>query len=118
MPLAVAVDELDDRMGSNLRVGSFGRFQGVYHAHWEWSRFELAVPSRWVPRNRPVLCELVPGDAPFPTALAAPTGRHHPATRIAVTVDADVIAHGNFGHRGTLRWRLLVRRWVAVERLG
>jgi hypothetical protein len=105
-------------MSSNLRVGSSGRFQGVYHAHWEWSRFELAVPSRWLPGNRRVLCELVAGAAPFPVALGELPGRHDPAARFAVTVDADVIAHGNFGHRGTLRWRLLVRRWVAVERLG
>jgi len=63
-----------DGMNSDLQVGSSGRFQGVYHRHWEWSRFELAVPSRWFPRNRRVLCELVPGAAPLPAALAVPAG--------------------------------------------
>jgi len=105
-------------MSGSLQVGSSGRFQGVYHAHWEWSRFELAVPSRWRPGNRRVLCELVAGAGPFPAALAVPAGRHDPGARFAVTVDADVNAHGNFGHLGTLRWRLLVRHWVTVERLG
>jgi hypothetical protein len=105
-------------MSGSLQVGSSGRFQGVYHAHWEWSRFELAVPSRWRPGNRRVLCELVAGAGPFPAALAVPAGRHDPGARFAVTVDADIIAHGNFGHLGTLRWRLLVRHWIAVERLG
>jgi hypothetical protein len=104
-------------MSSDLQVGSAGRFQGVYYRHWEWSRFELAVPSRWLLRNRRVLCELVAGAAPLPAALAVPAGRHEPAARFAVTVDAEVIAHGRFGHQGTLRWRLLVRRWVAVEPL-
>jgi hypothetical protein len=64
-----------------------------------------------------VLCELVTGTAPFPAALVL-TDRYHSGRRFAVTVDADVIAQGHFGHLGTLRWRLLVRRWVAVERLG
>jgi hypothetical protein len=104
-------------MSGGLQVGSSGRFQGVYYAHWEWSRFELVVPSRWRPGNRRVLCELVAGAGSFPAALAVPAGRHDPGARFAVTVDADVIAHGNFGQLGTLRWRLLVRHWVAVERL-
>ncbi|MFU8872415.1 hypothetical protein [Micromonospora sp. SL4-19] len=35
--------------------------------------------------------------------------------KFAVTLDADVIERGNFGHKGTLRWRLSVRRWVHVQ---
>jgi len=71
--------------------------------------------AAWQPLG---LCEPVTKAAPFPAALAVPTGRHDPGARFAVTVDADVVAQGNFGHRGTLRWRLLVRHWVAVQRLG
>jgi hypothetical protein len=99
-----------------LEVGSSGRFRGIYHVHWEWSRFELPVASRW---RRRVLCELVSEDVLWPAAIrgAARAGRRAPTRRFAVTVDADVVARGSFGHLGTLRWRLLVRRWVDVEPL-
>jgi hypothetical protein len=71
---------------------------------------------RW---RRRVLCELVSEDVLWPAAIrgAAGAGRRAPTRRFAVTVDADVVARGSFGHLGTLRWRLLVRRWVDVEPL-
>jgi hypothetical protein len=107
---------MSDADGAVLEVGSSGRFRGTYHAHWEWSRFELPVASRW---RRRVLCELVSEEVPWPATIrgVAGAGRRGPTRRFAVTVDADVVARGNFGHLGTLRWRLLVRRWVDVKPL-
>lgn len=108
--------DADGSDGPVLEVGSSGRFRGIYHAHWEWSRFELPAASWW--RQR-VLCELVSEAVPWPAAIrdTAGTGRRGPTRRFTVTVDADVVARGSFGHRGTLKWRLLVRRWVDVEPL-
>jgi hypothetical protein len=108
-------------IAGDLRVGTSGRFQGIYYLHWEWTRFEftVTVPARnwrWR-RRRLVRCELVPEPAPLPDVIeqaARPVGRG-PGARFAVTVDADIIDHGSFGHRGTLRWRLAVQRWVTVQ---
>jgi hypothetical protein len=49
-----------------LQVGSSGRFRGIYHAHWEWSRFELPAASRW---RRSVLCELLSEEVPWPAPI-------------------------------------------------
>lgn len=117
-------DEYALPMASDLRVGASGRFQGIYHLHWEWTRFEftVAVPSRWWRRRRRVLGELIPDPAPLPKIIQdvlepADPGKRFPGASFAVTVDADIVDHGHFGHLGTLRWRLAVRRWVTVEQI-
>lgn len=99
-----------------LTVGLSGRFEGVYYAHWEWSRFEIDVPGRWW--RRQVRCDLVSDEVRWPDEILRPAegGRTYYA-KFAVTVDADVIERGSFGHRGTLRWRLAVRRWVDAQAL-
>lgn len=105
-----------DRPRCVLTVGSSGRFDGVYHAHWEWSRFEIDVPGRWW--RRQVYCDLVSDTVRWPTEiLRATEGGRTSYAKFAIAIDADVIERGNFGHRGTLRWRLAVRRWVDVQPL-
>ncbi|WP_446218143.1 hypothetical protein [Micromonospora sp. IBHARD004] len=105
-----------DGPGHVLTVGASGRFPGVYYPHWEWSRFEMEVAGRW--RRRLVLCQLMSDAVPWPAEIlrTADAGRGYFA-KFAVTVDADVVERGSFGHRGTLRWRLAVRRWVHVQPL-
>ncbi|WP_153542239.1 hypothetical protein [Actinomadura macrotermitis] len=99
-----------------LRVGYSGRFEGIYSRHWEFPRFELVVRSRR--RRREVLLQLESEAVPWPevieqAAKANPIG----FSQYRVVVDADIVEYGRFGHRGSLRWRLSVRRWVSVEPL-
>ena len=102
---------------ATLKVGSSGRFHGIHYLHWEWSRFEASVRSRW--RHRRVPCELVSDVVPWPAQIleASEAVTRGSGIGFAVTVDADVVGRGRYGHLGTLKWRLSVRRWVAVERL-
>jgi hypothetical protein len=115
--LDLGVDDVGRSEGAVLAVGSSGRFEGTYHLHWEWSRLEIVVRSRW--RRRRVWCELISETVPWPAAIerAAAAGGRGPEARFAVVVDADVVARGHFGHKGSLTWQLSVRRWVAVEPL-
>jgi hypothetical protein len=105
-----------DRPGHVRTVGASGRFHGVYYAHWEWSRFEIDVPGRW--RRLRVRCDLVSDAVQWPTEIlrTVDTDRTYFA-KFAVTVDADIVERGDFGHLGTLRWPLAVRRWVHVQPL-
>jgi len=87
--------------------------------HWEWDRFELRVPRRWFGK-RTVYCQLVAGDGVPETPLAVigrqlpDDWRHHHALSFRVTADVTPLAEGSFGHRGWLRWKLRVDRWLEV----
>jgi hypothetical protein len=84
--------------------------------HWEWSRFEIEVPGRWWRRRE--LCLLESDTVPWPEEMLRGIGGGRRAYgSFAVTVDADIVERGHFGHRGTLHWRLAVRRWVDVRPL-
>ncbi|GAA1537464.1 hypothetical protein GCM10009678_19900 [Actinomadura kijaniata] len=110
------MDDSGELKHEELQVGRSGRFEGVHYLHWEWTRLELVVRSRW--RRRRVLCQLESEAVPWPDLIeqAREPGRRAYA-RFKVVVEADIVDHGHFGHKGTLRWRLSVRRWVSVERL-
>lgn len=103
-----------------LAVGSSGHFSGIYHVHWEWPRFETrTVSPRWWPWPRAASCEILFDDVPAPAAIATAWASitRGSGVKFAVTIDAEVVEEGHFGHRGTLQWRMRLREWVAVETL-
>lgn len=101
-----------------LAIGKRTRVVGTYRAHWEMSRFEIAVRGH----RRPVVCQLVPGeDAQSGLFEAAGielpelgTWRRHPGLVFDVIADVTPLEYGRFGHRGMCRWRLRVDGWVQV----
>jgi hypothetical protein len=103
-----------------LQVGVRTQVDGRYIAHWEWTRFEIIRRRRGLGHRR-VLCELLPADgvAADPLAvldMARPDNwRQQPGLLFDVTADVVALEKGNFGHKGTLHWRLQVLRWIEVS---
>jgi hypothetical protein len=91
----------------------------MFIAHWEWTRFEISVPRRRFGTRRE-LCMLLPAEgiaqSPFEAAGIAESDdwRHHRGVEFDVTINATPIERGNFGHRGTLHWKLRVDDWIDV----
>src|SRR5262245_33057261 len=108
----------------SLSVGEERRFDGVYVAHWEVSRFEIII-GRWcfglfATTER---CELetVAGIETLKTQLFGgqlpENWRHSGGVRFAMSFEGQVLESGYFGHDGWCRWRVRVVRWLSVERL-
>lgn len=103
-------------------AGQPRRCSGVYVMHWEAARFEVRVPGRLF-GSRLIRCELVAADGqpedplqvlgePLPEDF-----RQHAGLCFNAVVDVTPLEEGRFGHRGWLRWRLRVDRWVDVSRV-
>ena len=109
----------------SFRDGEERRFDGEYVAHWEVSRFETVDGTRLFGLlNRVERCQLETGEGVESIVDRLFGGkmpedwRHSPGARFAVTFDGKVLERGRFGHRGWCRWRLLVKRWLKVERIS
>ena len=103
----------------SFTVGKPVTVAGTQVMHWEWGRFEVKLSRPWLWPQR-VLCQLVAADG-LPKSPLEVLGRelpgnwhHHPPLRFRVVADVTPLERGSFGHRGTLKWRLRVDRWVDV----
>ena len=107
-----------------LALGEERRFDGIYFAHWEVSRFEV-VCGRWFfglyEKTERCQWEAADGvESPIDKLFDGepPTNwRHSGGARFSMSFDGRVVETGHFGHRGWCRWRLLILRWLSVERL-
>jgi hypothetical protein len=107
---------------ADFSIGRPVRVSGIHKMHWEWPRFEVKLARRglW---PRAVLCELIAAEGLPASPLDVVGGtlpanwRHHAPLVFRVVADVTPLAHGSFGHRGTLKWQLRVDGWVEVAQL-
>jgi hypothetical protein len=109
----------------SFAVGEERRFDGIYIAHWEVSRFET-VSGRWFFGLLAKIerCQLETADGVEPLIDKLFGGRepenwrHSGGARFAMSFDGRVVERGHSGHKGWCRWRVLVLRWLRAERVG
>jgi hypothetical protein len=108
----------------SLSVGEERQFDGTYVAHWEVSRFEIVTGRRFFGLLETTECcrlETAEGIEPLEAVLFGgqipENWRRSGGARFAMSFEGRVLERGDFGHMGWCRWRVLVLRWLNVERL-
>lgn len=106
-------------LNKELIVGERRILSGKYIAHWEVPRFQCVLTKKLFFGLRHKIefrsrLELEEGVV-WPDCLLRRKLSRGPADFYDMQIDCTVIEKGHFGHKGWMKWRLLVHKFLHCE---